>query len=209
MTDRSVLGEDVEATAQKRNRILDAAFEVFTEKGFHRATVAEVAEKAHVGKGTVYLHFAGKEALLLAIFDALIDRLLGALDRALSESADPQQGVKEWVARQLGETRAGRLIALLLAQRPFLSGLSSHKCQASWLSGAVERIAARIQAAVDCGTLRPVDPTLTACLLLSLPAAAPFYGIARSGTSLAEAMPRFAEGTVDILWFGLRRETKA
>jgi len=196
-------------STQKQTRILDAAFETFAEKGFHRATVAEVAQRAHVGKGTVYLHFAGKEALLLAIFDTLIDRLVSALDEALSESGDPRQAVKGWVAQQLDERRAGRLIALLLAQRPLLSGLTSHQDQASWLSGALERVAARIQAAVDCGKLRPVDPRLTACLLFSLPAAAPFYGVARPDERLAESMPRFAEGVVDILWFGLRRETKA
>jgi len=81
-------------STQKQTRILDAAFETFAEKGFHRATVAEAAQRAHVGKGTVYLHFAGKEALLLAIFDTLIDRLVSALDEALSESGDPRQAVK-------------------------------------------------------------------------------------------------------------------
>jgi len=198
----------VEATAQKRNQILDAASEIFAEKGFHRATVAEVAQRARVGKGTVCLHFAGKDALLLAIFDALIDRLVLALDQALSESSGPRQAVKEWVARQLDERRAGRLIALFLAKRPLLSGLPSRRDRAFWLSGAAERVAARIQARLTPGTLRPVDPRLTACLLLSLPVVAPFYGAARRDVRLTEAMPRFAEGVVDILWFGLRRETK-
>ena len=196
------------STAQRRNRILDAAFEIFSEKGFHRATVAEVAKKAHVGKGTVYLYFTGKEALLLAIFDTLIDRLVFALDRTLSESADPRQAVKDWLTRQLDEGRAGRLIAQLLAQRPSLSGLSARRDHLSWLGEVVERVAVRIQVAIDRGTLRPVDPTLAACLLLFLPVTSPFYGVVRSDVSLAEAVPRFAEGMADILWFGLRREKK-
>jgi len=197
----------VEPTAQRRNRILDAAFEIFAEKGFHQATVAEVAKKAHVGKGTVYLYFADKEALLLAIFDKLIDRLVLTLDHALSQSADPRQAVKSWVARQIGESRAGRLLAQLLAQRPLLRGLSPCRDHLSWLNAALERVACRIQAAIDTGTLRTVDPTLTACLLLSLPVASPLYGATLSDVSFAEAMPRFAEGMIDILWFGLRRES--
>ena len=196
----------MQATAERRDRILDAAFEIFAEKGFHRATVAEVAKKAHVGKGTVYLYFAGKEALLLAIFDTLIDRLVLALDRALSEEADPRQTVKEWVARQLDERRAGRPVPQLLALHPFLSTLALRKRRGALLDRAVKRIAVRIRVAIDRGTLRPVDPMLTACLLLSLPAAVPFFTTVRRDANLPEAIPDLAEGMADILWFGLRKE---
>jgi len=46
-----------------KEKILDAALEVFSEKGFHSATVDEIAERAGLGKGTVYRHFANKETL--------------------------------------------------------------------------------------------------------------------------------------------------
>lgn len=48
---------------QTKEKILDAALEVFSEKGFHSATVDEIAERAGLGKGTVYRHFANKETL--------------------------------------------------------------------------------------------------------------------------------------------------
>ena len=51
----------------KRSAILQAAQAVFTEKGFHRATIKDIASKAGVADGTVYNHFADKNALILAL----------------------------------------------------------------------------------------------------------------------------------------------
>ena len=46
-----------------KDKILEAALEVFSEKGFHLATVDEIAERADLGKGTLYRYFANKETL--------------------------------------------------------------------------------------------------------------------------------------------------
>ncbi len=52
----------------KRQAILDAALELFVERGFHGTAVPEVAAKAHVGAGTIYRYFASKEALVNELF---------------------------------------------------------------------------------------------------------------------------------------------
>lgn len=54
-------------SALKRTSILESAQAVFTEKGFHRATIREIATRAGVADGTVYNHFADKNALILAL----------------------------------------------------------------------------------------------------------------------------------------------
>lgn len=46
---------------KKRSEILEAALKLFSEKGFKRSTVDEIATKAGVGKGTIYLYFETKE----------------------------------------------------------------------------------------------------------------------------------------------------
>src|SRR5690348_1956451 len=55
----------------RRNQILDAATQVFSEKGFHGATIREVAQAAGIADGTIYNYFANKHALLLSILDRL------------------------------------------------------------------------------------------------------------------------------------------
>ncbi len=52
----------------KRGQLLEAAAKVFSERGFKRTTIAEVARRADVGKGTVYEYFESKESLFLALF---------------------------------------------------------------------------------------------------------------------------------------------
>jgi AcrR family transcriptional regulator len=51
----------------RRELIVDTAEEVFSEYGFENATMEQIAERAELGKGTLYLHFKSKTALYLAI----------------------------------------------------------------------------------------------------------------------------------------------
>jgi AcrR family transcriptional regulator len=57
--------------AARRKQILDAATQVFAEKGFHRATVKEIARVAGIADGTIYTYFASKTAVLLGILNRL------------------------------------------------------------------------------------------------------------------------------------------
>ena len=57
--------------AARRKQILDAATQVFAEKGFHRATIKEMARVAGIADGTIYTYFASKDEVLLAVLDRL------------------------------------------------------------------------------------------------------------------------------------------
>jgi TetR/AcrR family fatty acid metabolism transcriptional regulator len=59
--------------ADKRNEILKAAIEVFAHKGFNSASINEVASKAGVASGTVYLYFKSKDDLLLQAMKTMMD----------------------------------------------------------------------------------------------------------------------------------------
>lgn len=70
--------------AARRNQILDAATTVFAEKGFHRATIRDVARAAGIADGTIYNYFENKNALLLGLLDRLneTDQRQGHFDQA-------------------------------------------------------------------------------------------------------------------------------
>jgi AcrR family transcriptional regulator len=57
--------------AARRKQILDAATQVFAEKGFHRATIKDIARVAGIADGTIYTYFASKDEVLLAVLDRL------------------------------------------------------------------------------------------------------------------------------------------
>lgn len=70
--------------AQRREDILQAAREVFFERGIHHATVDEVAEQAEVSKGTVYLYFDTKETILAHLLLEGLEQLVAQLEEAFA-----------------------------------------------------------------------------------------------------------------------------
>jgi TetR/AcrR family fatty acid metabolism transcriptional regulator len=56
----------------KRQRILTAAAKVFARKGYHGARVSEIARRADVADGTIYLYFRNKEDILVSLFDEVM-----------------------------------------------------------------------------------------------------------------------------------------
>jgi AcrR family transcriptional regulator len=68
------------------DRILDAAGEVFADRGFGGASVDEIAELARAGKPTIYAKFPGKEALLTAVIERVLRRNTGSCDVVVIEN---------------------------------------------------------------------------------------------------------------------------
>ncbi|CAN5260795.1 TetR/AcrR family transcriptional regulator [soil metagenome] len=104
-----------ELHAPKAARILAAAAELLVSRGFKGVTMSEVAQRAYVGKGTVYLYWATKEDLLLGLigreFLAFADYLVEQL------TADPQ------LARP---SRFCRTVLRFSADRPLMAALHDH-----------------------------------------------------------------------------------
>lgn len=65
----SVLPRENHQDSAKRRQIMDGARAVFLEQGFDAASMGEIARRAGVSKGTLYVYFAGKEVLFQAIFE--------------------------------------------------------------------------------------------------------------------------------------------
>jgi AcrR family transcriptional regulator len=78
-------------TSDTREKILIAALEVFSAKGFHGTTVDEIAQRAELGKGTVYRHFHSKKGL----FSELIRSKVAELEQAVAGAIDPRTDVLE------------------------------------------------------------------------------------------------------------------
>jgi AcrR family transcriptional regulator len=68
--------------ASRREQLLDAAQTVLLRKGLRATTVAEVAETAGVAKGTTYLYFESKDALLAGLRARYLERFVAALETA-------------------------------------------------------------------------------------------------------------------------------
>lgn len=73
---------------RRTDAILDAAYDVFSTRGYHNATVDDIAQQAGVSKGTCYQYFAGKEEIFVATMERTLDKLIAEADQAAEGTQD-------------------------------------------------------------------------------------------------------------------------
>jgi len=98
----------------KRTLIINAAIEVFAERGFLLAPVAEIARRAGVADGTIYRYFKNKDDLLLSIFEEKMDDMQVGLTEALSSVDDPIEQVRAFSRFHFAQVQQHRDVAAVL-----------------------------------------------------------------------------------------------
>jgi AcrR family transcriptional regulator len=84
--------------ASRREAILDVAVELFRERGFHSVGIDEIGTAAGISGPGVYRHFASKAALLVALFDAITERILLAAEEIQKTDCPPAELVDRLVS---------------------------------------------------------------------------------------------------------------
>lgn len=92
-----------ERKARTREALLGAAARAFARDGFAGARVEEIAAQAGVTTGALYAHFAGKEALFLAVYEEHAAQRAREVEQAgvdvTSEALNPRAAADQWMAR--------------------------------------------------------------------------------------------------------------
>jgi AcrR family transcriptional regulator len=102
-------------------RLLRAAEELFTRRGYAETGVSDVAERARVGVGTLYHHFPDKRSLLLELIDDWGDRLVaerrGDIDHERFLGRDPRAAFRGWLRRSYERLRKQPSLYLVVLGR--------------------------------------------------------------------------------------------
>lgn len=83
-------GEHLAPEGKKRS-IMEAALAVLAEKGYHLATIDEIAERAGVGKGTIYVYFESKAALVGELIDTVTRMHLMEMEESIARIDDARE----------------------------------------------------------------------------------------------------------------------
>src|SRR5436189_1901911 len=156
--------------AARPAEIVTAALEVFVERGFAAARLEEVARRAGVTKGTIYLYFKSKEALFKAVVRETIVPLI-AQGEALAQSfPGSARDLVEQLMREywtlVGETRLAGIPKLMMAEAATFPALTRFYYDEVVTRGH-RLMASVIARGIKSGEFRPVDVTLAAKLAMA------------------------------------------
>ncbi len=108
-------------SSRRREAILTSAFQEFTHKGFGQTRMEDIARRAGVAKGSIYLHFSDKEALL----EELIREYILPLVPRFTPSPDNKTPAKELLhamfgnlLKRIAQGEAGQILHLVISEGP-------------------------------------------------------------------------------------------
>ena len=149
-----------ERSARRRERILDAAFTVFSRRGYRQAGVDEVGRQAETSKGGVYFHFPTKEALFLELLRTTADRLVAKVERSMMVVDDPIERADVALQTVLGVFAGHRTMARLF----LIDAVGAGSEFQAELQRLHERfgglITEQLDVAVADGIIAPLDTTV-------------------------------------------------
>src|SRR5258708_23061733 len=141
------------ALSDKRARILDAAVKVFADRGFHTATVAEIARAAGVADGTIYLYFKGKDDLLLRLFDEKMTELLAEAKSELAKERSAPARLSRFIQLHLALVERNPDVASVLIVEMRQSAQFIKAADRAKLAAYVDLIAEVVRAGQESGEL--------------------------------------------------------
>src|SRR5262249_13752322 len=108
-----------ERSAARRTAILAAALDEFSLRGFEAARLDDMAKRAGVAKGTIYLYFRDKESLFQELVRTMLTPLIGTIE-ALGAADVPMNVMSERIAdlfvREVYDTRRKDVIRLMMSE---------------------------------------------------------------------------------------------
>jgi TetR/AcrR family transcriptional regulator, fatty acid metabolism regulator protein len=106
--------EEELAACEKYQRILDSAVDVIAERGYFKSPVSEIAKRAGVADGTVYLYFKNKDEVLRTAIDRTFAKFYKQIEDAFATVTDPREQLEYIAAVHLDSHRVNRSMVVLM-----------------------------------------------------------------------------------------------
>ena len=160
----------VERSAQTRARLIDAARELFAERGYSEVSIEDVVRSAGVTRGALYHQFpGGKVDLFAAVFDAVEEKLMAGIAEQLAEAGaeDTIAGLRAGIDATLALALDPKVVRLTILDAPAVLGWEAWRAAGERYGLGLVR--AGLSAAMEDGSLTraPLDP-LAQLLLASI-----------------------------------------
>ncbi|WP_309646717.1 TetR/AcrR family transcriptional regulator [Phenylobacterium sp.] len=156
--------------AERPDEIVAAAFEIFSEKGFAAARLDDIAARAGVSKGAIYLYFATKEDIFRAVIEMGVAPNLGLMQANIAANAHSfpalLRGAIGVISQMVDTTPIGGVVKMVIGESRNFPELA-RAWHDSLVGPALAGMSMAIAAAQARGELQPGDPRQYALSLIS------------------------------------------
>lgn len=151
----------------KRDLLLNAAIEVFAQKGSNLATIADVAKKARVALGTVYVYFASKDDLLQHCMKEIIEVELTTLINKTVSIPDPMDRLYEFFMHHVALVKEKPHVARFLAVESRQSeNFATRNPGYNPLNNYLTFVQQTTSKAIEDKLIKPIDPVAFSYILV-------------------------------------------
>jgi AcrR family transcriptional regulator len=160
-SDRKKLIEEL-----SRKDILDSAVSVLLEKGVKGLTMQRIASRAGFAKGTIYLYFKDKQALLRSVFGYCFEPMERELEAIVASDHDPVLKLEECALASLKHAEKNKPLLKTFGNLVFHTLDKDISNKRSWYWFHVNLFATALDEGVETGKLRPMNTEKIAILFL-------------------------------------------
>jgi len=148
-----------DVSEERKSQILNAAEEVFTEKGIDEARMDDIAEKTGLSKGTLYLYFKSKEELVIAILDRIFLGAFKQLEARKSTELSATEAIWRFTEEAIRDYR--KMLYMMPVAYEFLAlafrNKTVQKALSKYFEHYIEVLVPIIQGGIDAGEFRQTD----------------------------------------------------
>ncbi|MFL6675517.1 MAG: TetR family transcriptional regulator [Massilia sp.] len=150
--------------------LLDAAIDLFVERGFASTRLEDVARRAGVSKGTLYLYYENKEELFKAVVRNSIVPVIGEAELSIAgfdgHSADLLRSIIHNWWQRIGATKASGIVKLVTSEAGNFPELALFY-QEEVINRGSRMISSMLERAIARGEFRPVDVNMTTQVMIA------------------------------------------
>lgn len=158
----------VQERSSKEDRILEASAALFAEKGFHRATTREIADKAGVSEGTLYNYFKNKDDILMGIMTRLSQTRGWEDTLAKTLTEDVQENLHTILEQRNQFILENKAMLHAVYSEMMVKPELQKRYYREMLFPMITAIQDNVQARIDQGDMRVVDAAISSRLLVAL-----------------------------------------
>jgi AcrR family transcriptional regulator len=159
MTNQKTAARRERRITTRKVQILEAAANVFREKGYGRATTKEIADAADVSEGTLYNYFNNKRDLLIGLVQDFTNETIAGIAEIQAEGIE--ELMFQVMTHRLKKMRHKRLITLFLHEARMDPVIHQYYVE-EMLGRFVHELEGRLRVLINAGIMRPINPAITA-----------------------------------------------